>query len=382
MKAGFMFGFKILKKSKKSRARLGILETAHGVVETPAFVPVATAASLRTLTSAEIKEVKCQFLISNTFHLHLRPGEKIVKKNGGLAKFMNWPGPTMTDSGGFQVFSLGFGREFGLSKMTKKGGPRIEAGRKPRLIKISEEGVRFNSFIDGSELFLGPKESIRIQADIGADINFAFDECPPASADYEYMRKSLDRTHRWAKICLKERKTGQNLYGIVQGGGFGDLRKESAAFIGSLDFSGFGIGGEFGADKRDMTKMLRICLGELPEGKPRHLLGVGYLEDMPLVVKEGIDTFDCTVPTHFARHGIAFTSRGRLDLGRSIFLKDKKSLDSRCDCPVCRGYSRSYLSHLVRAKEISGLHLLSLHNLFFFNTEAEKLRRAIREGKI
>lgn len=377
-----MLEFKILKKSAKSRARLGILKTDHGAVETPAFVPVATGASVKTLVSEDISPAKSQILIANTFHLHLRPGEKIVKAAGGLSKFMNWSGPTMTDSGGFQVFSLGFGREYGLSKVTKKGGVRIEKDRQPRLLKISDEGVLFTSFIDGSELFLGPKESIKIQADIGADINFAFDECPPPSVDYDYMKKSLARTHRWAEICLKSKKSKQILYGIIQGGGFADLRKQSASFIGSLDFDGFGIGGEFGADKRDMSRMLKITLAELPEKKPRHLLGIGYPEDMLRVVKEGVDTFDCTVPTHFARHGVAFTSAGRFDLSKKIFLTDKKPLDSKCACVTCRGYSRSYLSHLFRAKEITGLRLLTFHNLFFFNSLVEKIREAVRQGKL
>ncbi len=377
-----MLEFKILKKSAKSRARLGILKTDHGAVETPAFVPVATGASVKTLVSEDISPAKSQILIANTFHLHLRPGEKIVKAAGGLSKFMNWSGPTMTDSGGFQVFSLGFGREYGLSKVTKKGGVRIEKDRQPRLLKISDEGVLFTSFIDGAELFLGPKESIKIQADIGADINFAFDECPPPSVDYDYMKKSLARTHRWAEICLKSKKSKQILYGIIQGGGFADLRKQSASFIGSLDFDGFGIGGEFGADKRDMSRMLKITLAELPEKKPRHLLGIGYPEDMLRVVKEGVDTFDCTVPTHFARHGVAFTSAGRFDLSKKIFLTDKKPLDSKCACVTCRGYSRSYLSHLFRAKEITGLRLLTFHNLFFFNSRAEKIREAVRQGKL
>jgi queuine tRNA-ribosyltransferase len=377
-----MFEFKILKKSAKSRARLGILKTDHGAVETPAFVPVATGASVKTLVSEDIFPAKSQILIANTFHLHLRPGEKIVKAAGGLSKFMNWLGPTMTDSGGFQVFSLGFGREYGLSKVTKKGGVKIEKGRQPRLLKISDDGVLFTSFIDGAELFLGPKESIKIQADIGADINFAFDECPPPSVDYDYMKKSLARTHRWAEICLKSKKSEQILYGIVQGGGFADLRKQSASFIGSLDFDGFGIGGEFGADKKDMSRMLKITLAELPEKKPRHLLGIGYPEDMIRIVKEGVDTFDCTVPTHFARHGVAFTSAGRSDLSKKIFLTDKKPLDSKCACATCRGYSRSYLSHLFRAKEITGLRLLTFHNLFFFNSLAEKIREAVRQGKL
>lgn len=378
-----MISFSVLKKSKKSNARLGVLKTLHGEIETPAFVPVATQAVVKTLTSKEAAEIGSQLLIANTFHLHLKPGEQIVKKSGGLHNFMQWPKPLMTDSAGFQVFSLGFGSDHGASKMLKeKSAATIKSGSQPKKIRISENGVEFRSPIDGRKIFIGPKESIKIQEALGADIIFAFDECPPPMADYAYMKNSVARTHRWAKVCLAAKKSDQALYGIVQGGAYKDLRQESAKFIGALPFEGLGIGGEFGANKKAMQTMLRHVVKELPENKPRHLLGVGYLEDMAIMAKEGIDTFDCTVPTHYGRHGVAFTSAGKLDMRKIAMLNDRKPLDPKCDCEVCGTYSRSYLSHLLRAGEITGLRHLTFHNLHIFNKAAADLRRAIKENRI
>ena len=378
-----MINFKLVKKSKKSKARLGLLETSHGVVETPSLVPVATQAVVKTLDSQEISETKSQILICNTFHLHIRPKEELISKFGGLQKFMNLNKPLMTDSGGFQVFSLGFGKDFGTGKILKnKTKEGIEYGQQPKLLKITDKGVTFRSFLDGKELFLGPIESIRIQEKLGADIIFAFDECTSPMANEEYTKASLIKTHEWAKVCLKAKKTKQALYGIVQGGKFKDLRKESARFIGSLPFDGFGIGGEFGDDKKTMVNMLKLTLEELPENKPRHLLGIGYLEDIPKIIKAGVDTFDCIVPTHYARRGIAYTSFGELDLNKNIFENDKKPLDSKCDCYVCKNYSRGYIHHLFKAREITGMKLLTFHNLFFFNSFVEGIRKEIKQGKI
>lgn len=377
-----MLKFQILKKSDKNQARLGILQTPHGVVETPCLVSVATQATVKTLTSEEITAVKSQILIANTFHLHLRPGEKIVKQNGGLHKFMNWQKPLMTDSGGFQVFSLGFGRDFGIGKiLKKKSESQIQVGQQPKLLKIASDGVLFRSPLDGKEIFLGPKESIKIQESLGADIIFAFDECTPPLANYEYTKKSLETTHSWAGICLRIKNSKQALYGIVQGGKYKELRMQSAEFIGNLPFDGFGIGGEFGDDKSMMAKMLNWVTQNLPEAKPRHLLGIGHPEDILPIVMAGVDTFDCTAPTHYARHGIAFTSAGRIDLNKVKFLRDKKSVDPKCDCPVCRDYSRSYVTHLLKAKEITALRLLTFHNLYFFNSLLEKIRGDIKKEK-
>ncbi len=379
-----MFGFSVIKNSKKSHARLGLLETPHGTVETPAFVPVATQAAVKVLTEKEAEETGSQLLICNTYHLHLRPGEKVVKKHGGLHAFMQWKRPLMTDSGGFQVFSLGFGREHGMGKILKeKSDISVTDGDQPAKLKITDDGVLFRSHIDGRELFLNPRESLRIQGALGADIMIAFDECPPPTADYAYVKTSLARTHRWAKESLDaKRSMRQALYGVVQGGRFQDLREESARFIGKLGFEGFAIGGEFGASKRAMTRMLRVVFMSLPPKKPRHLLGIGHPEDILPIIKSGVDTFDCIVPTHYGRRGIAFTSEGKLNLARSMFLEDKQPLDASCECFVCGTYARGYLAHLVRAREITALRLLTFHNLHFFNAFAAGIRARIREGKI
>ncbi|MFH1968349.1 MAG: tRNA guanosine(34) transglycosylase Tgt [bacterium] len=376
--------FKILKKSKLSRARLGFMETSHGVVETPCLVPVATQAVIKTLDSKEVEETKSQILIANTFHLHLKPGEKIVEKSGKLHKFMNWKKPLMTDSAGYQVFSLGFGRDFGLgSKILKAHNDNeIRENAQPRKIKINYDGVVFRSPVNGDELFIGPKESIKIQEKLGADIIFTFDECTAPLADYNYVKKSLEKTHRWAKLCLRAKKSEQALFGIAQGSKFKDLRVESAKFIGGLDFDGFGIGGEFGDNKKKMGEMLGWVVDELPEKKPRHILGVGYLEDIKTIVRSGVDTFDCTVPTHYARRGIAFTSEGRLDLNKVKFLKKREPLDKGCTCKVCLNYKKDYISHLLRAKEITALKLITFHNLCYFNNYIEDLRQKIKRGEL
>lgn len=378
--------FKILKKSKKSRARLGILKTSHGVIETPSLVPVATQAVVKTLTSEEAKKAKCQLLICNTFHLHLKPGEDIVKSAGGLHKFMNWDRPLMTDSGGFQVFSLGFGKDANVGKILKsfpiQNNEFIQKGFKPKSLKITQDGVFFKSSIDGRYLFLGPKESIKIQEKLGADIIFNFDECTSPLADKKYVEQSLEKTHKWAEICLKTKKSKQALFGIVQGGRFKDLRIESAKFMANMDFDGFGIGGEFGNDKREMFNMISWVIKELPKEKPKHLLGIGYLEDMEGIIREGIDLFDCTVPTHYARRGIAFTSTGKMNLKQIKFLKDKNPLDKKCFCDVCKKYRRNYICHLLRAGEITALKLITFHNLYYFNNFVDEIREKIKNGKL
>lgn len=382
-----MFEFRILKKSKKSRARLGILKTSNGEIETPAFVPVATRAAVKTLTSEEARAAKCQMLIANTFHLHLRPGEKYIKLSGGLHNFMQWNKPLMTDSGGFQVFSLGFGSDLKVGKILKyypgkNAKPVIKSESQPKQIKINSDGVYFRSLIDGAPLFLGPRESIKIQEALGADIIFAFDECTSPLSDYAYVKESLGRTHEWAKICLMAKKSKQALFGITQGSHFKDLREESARYINSLDFAGFGIGGDLGGDKKTTSKILDWTIPLLNEARPRHLLGIGYLEDMENIVRHGIDTFDCTVPTHYARRGIAFVSSGKLNMRQAKFLSDKNPLDKNCECFVCKTYRRNYISHLFRAGEITALKLLTFHNLFFFNTFVKKIREKIKSGKL
>jgi len=379
-----MINFKVLKKSKLSQARVGILKTPHGEIETPTFVPVATQGTLKTLDPFEAQAVGSQILIANTFHLHLKPGDKIVKTNGGLHDFINWPKPLMTDSGGFQVFSLGFGTDFGTGKMYKNQTGQVktvEQNAQPKSLRITDQGVYFRSPIDGQQLFIGPKESIKIQENLGADIILAFDECPPPMASLQYMQKSLIKTHNWALDCLKAKKSKQALYGIVQGGAYKDLRKESARFIGSLPFDGFSIGGEFGGDKKSMSKMISWTVGVLPKSKPNHLLGIGHPDDIELVIKAGVDSFDCIIPTHYARRGIAFINKGQLDMSDSKFLKDQSPIDKKCSCMVCQNYKRSYLCHLFKAREITALKLLSFHNLYFFNNRVKEIREKIKNGK-
>lgn len=378
-----MIQFKVLRRSRKSRARLGVLHTSHGEVETPCLVPVATQGSIKTLTWPQVEATGSKLLIANTFHLHLKPGERVVAKLGGLHKFTGWRGPFMTDSGGYQVFSLGFGRELGTGKvLLKQESTTVVAGRQPKLLEIRETGVSFTSYLDGAELFLGPRESIKIQERLGADIMYAFDECPPPQASPAYLRESLTRTHRWAAQSLAARTTRQALFGIVQGGRVKALRVASAKFIAGLPFDGFGIGGEFGAEKRDMVQMLNWVNDELPQDKPRHLLGIGYPEDITKIIQAGVDTFDCIVPTHLARHGVAFTPQGRLDLKKTKFLSERAPLERGCPCETCQVHSRSYLAHLVRAKEITGLALLTLHNLTYFHRLVAAVRRSIRQGRL
>lgn len=378
--------FRILKTSKKSLARIGILKTAHGEIETPSLVPVATLGAIKTLDFQEVEKTKTQIIICNTFHLHLKPGETIIKKAGGLHQFIGWKKPIMTDSGGFQVFSLGFGLDFKVGKIAKyfpeKNEFLISKNSQPKNIKITKEGVIFRSPIDGKEIFLGPRESMKIQKKLGADIIFAFDECTPPFSSFEYAKESLERTHYWAKICEKEKPLNQALFGIIQGSRFKRLREESAKFISSLNFDGFGIGGDLGRTKNEMIKILEWVVPILPKEKPRHLLGIGRLEDILPIIQRGIDLFDCTVPTHYGRHGVAFTSEGKLNLKKSKFLIDKNPLDKKCHCFVCQNYKRNYISHLIRSDEITGKKLLSFHNLYFFNNFVEEIRKKIKMGKI
>lgn len=382
-----MIEFKILKKSNKSWARVGILKTPHGEVETPSLVPVATKAVVKTLTSEEVRATKTQITISNTFHLHLRPGDQIVKRAGSLNSFMNATWPTMTDSGGFQVFSLGFGHDMQVGKLIKYFPGKmknllVDTGSVPKSVKITPEGVHFRSPFDGKKLFIGPRESIKFQENIGADIMYAFDECTPPLSTYEYASKSLDLTHKWAKVCLESRKTDQALYGIVQGSRYKRLREKAAKYLDLMYFDGYGIGGDLGESKKTMDDILSWTIPHLREDRPRHMLGIGYLEDMEIIIKRGIDTFDCTVPTHFARRGIAFTSQGKLDLGQSRYLVDKNPLDKKCKCSTCDTYKRNYLCHLFRGNEITAMRLVTLHNLFYFNSYVEKIRQKIKDGKI
>ena len=397
--------FRILKKSKNSRARRGIIETKHGVIETPAFIPVGTQATVKGMTVDQLKSIGYQSLLCNTYHLYLRPGDKVIKKMGGLHKFMNWDRPIFTDSGGFQVFSLGYGLEHGVGKVAsmfpgEKGGvlhgETEHVIKKEKLTRITENGVEFRSHLDGSLRFLTPEKSIEIQRNLGADLIFAFDECNSPLHDYVYTKKSLARTHRWAKRSLAAFQGGdpvttgrgspnemgrQALYGIIQGGAFRDLREEAAKFISKMDFDGIGIGGALGNTKKEMYKILGWFTPLLPENKPKHLLGIGAPDDIIQGVKLGMDTFDCVMPTRIARNGSALLARGgsyellNLKLGR--YLKDKNPIDKKCGCSTCESYSRAYLSHLFKAHEMLGPILATIHNLWFMEQLMKKIRQSI-----
>jgi len=372
--------FKILKKHSKSKARLGLVKTLHGVIHTPFFFPVATKATVKSLTPEDIKNIGFEAILANTYHLYLQPGHQIIKKMGGLHKFMNWSGPIATDSGGFQVFSLGAGFGNNIGKISKDKEIKENNNRTGKLVKIDDDGVTFTSHLDGSCHRFTPESSIKIQEDLGADIIFNFDECTSPLDDYEYTHKSMERTHWWAKRCLKtKKKNGQLLFGIVQGGLFEDLRKESAQFIGDLPFDGFGIGGSFG--QGEMKKTLDWIIPYLPENKPRHLLGIGYLDDIKQAVKRGIDLFDCVYPTRLARHGTFLTDQGEISITNKKYKTDKKPISKNCSCYTCQNYSRSYLSHLFKAKEMLGAHLATIHNLWYMARFMEKIREDIKKDK-
>ena len=377
--------FKILKKSKKSKARLGLIKTPHGQIKTPAFLPVATQATIKSLTPADLKEIGFPALLCNTYHLYLRPGHKIIQKLGGLHQFMNWPGPIITDSGGFQVFSLGFGLEHGVGKIAGIFPENFKKLKKPvkqKLAKIDQQGVEFSSHLDGSKHRLTPQKSIQIQEALGADIILAFDECTSPLATKQYTQRAIERTHRWAEICLqiKERKD-QFLFGIIQGGQWPDLRIKSAQFISQLPFDGLAIGGSLGKTKKDMYKILDWVIPEIPEQKPCHLLGIGQPEDLLKAIKKGVDLFDCVYPTRLARHGTFLTGSGELNILNSSFQRDKKPIMKNCACYTCRNFSRAYLHHLFKTKEMLGPCLATFHNLWFIYQFMKKIRKDIKDDK-
>ena len=382
--------FEIEKELEGRLGRAGTLTTPHGVIKTPAFVAVGTKASVKALTPEQILETGAQVVLANTYHLYLEPGDERVKQFGGLRKFMNWSGPTMTDSGGFQVFSLGaaYGKE--LSKITKLTNPsqllseRSHDSEAPRLAKIGADGVSFRSHHDGSLHYITPEKSIDIQHNLGADIIFAFDECTSPTEDYRYQEEALERTHRWAARSLEYHKSKPNaetqaLFGIVQGGREESLRKRSAEFIGSLDFDGFGIGGSFA--KEDMETAVKWVNKILPKDKPRHLLGIGEPEDLFMGVENGVDLFDCVAPTRNGRGGTLYTSHGKINIRNAEYREDTGPVDAECGCSVCRNYSRAYLCHLYRAHEMLGGTLGSIHNLYFIINLVKNMRQAILDGQ-
>lgn len=350
-----------IKTCKQSGARLGRVHTPHGVIETPAFMPVGTQGTVKAMSPEELKAMDAHIILSNTYHLFLRPGHDIVREAGGLHRFMNWDRPILTDSGGFQVFSL--------SEMRK----------------ITEEGVHFRSHLNGDKLFISPEVSVEIQNALGSDIMMAFDECPPYPADYDYVKQSLERTTRWAERCLAShaRPHDQALFAIVQGGMYEDLRKQSAAELTSLDFPGYAIGGlSVGEPKALMYEVLDYTVPLLPTGKPRYLMGVGSPDALLEGAIRGIDMFDCVLPTRIARNGTTMTSQGRVVIRNSRFTRDYGPLDPECNCYTCQNYSRAYLRHLIKADEIFGVRLTTYHNLHFLLQLMREVRQAIREDRL
>ena len=358
--------YKIVAKS--GRAKSATMHTVHGVIETPVFMNVGTVAAIKGAVSTDdLQNIGTQVQLSNTYHLHVRTGDEIIKKFGGLHKFMHWDKPILTDSGGFQVFSLA------------------------KLRKISEAGVEFNSHIDGRRIFMGPKDSMRIQSNLASTIAMAFDECPPALADKAYVRDSVDRTTRWLKICKQEmdRLNGledtinkeQLLFGINQGAIYEDIRIEHAKTISELDLDGYAVGGlAVGESHEEMYRILDETVPYLPEEKPTYLMGVGTPANILEAVDRGIDFFDCVYPTRNGRHGHVYTDRGKLNLFNKKYELDSLPIDEKCACPTCRSYSRAYIRHLLKAKEMLGLRLCVLHNLYFYNTMMSEIREAIRAG--
>lgn len=350
-----------IKTCKQTGARLGIVHTPHGSFETPAFMPVGTQATVKTMSPEELKAMNAGIILSNTYHLWLRPGNDVIKEAGGLHKFMNWDRPILTDSGGFQVFSLSEFRN------------------------IKEEGVHFRNHMNGDKLFLSPEKAMEIQNDLGSDIMMAFDECPPYPASHEYMKSSVERTSRWAERCLEAhaRKDVQGLFGIIQGGEYEDLRKQSAQDLVSLDFPGYAIGGlSVGEPKDVMNRALEFTTPLMPTNKPRYLMGVGSPDSLIDGAIRGVDMFDCVLPTRIARNGTLMTSTGRLNIKNAAFKRDFNPIDEKCDCYTCKNYTRAYVHHLIRADETFGIRLTSYHNLQFLLNLMEQVRQAIREDRL
>lgn len=371
-----------------------MLYTPHGVIETPAFVPVATRAAVQVLSSAELKRIGAQVLITNAYHLHLQPGEEAIRSLGGLHEFMGWPGPLMIDSGGFQVFSLGAGRTQGVGKvgtgMAGKEKKSLPGGTaKSPLVRVDEEGAEFISYLDGSRHRFTPETVVGNALDLGADLIMVLDECTSPLDSRDQTRKSLERTHRWALRSLEAYRRraakGQALFGIVQGGDYEDLRRESARFIGGLDFDGVAIGGSLGLSQARIGQVLEWTVPGLPEDKPRHLLGIGWVEDVLTAVHRGIDLMDCVAPTRLARTGTFLhkkEKRFRLRIRNREYRLDPRPVEEDCPCPTCRSHSRAFLRHLFLAGEPLGFHLASVHNLFFMETLMKAIRTAIREGRL
>ena len=353
--------YELIKTCKQTGARLGKVHTPHGSFDTPIFMPVGTLATVKTMSPEELVEMNAQIILSNTYHLWLRPGEDIVKEAGGLHNFMNWDRPILTDSGGFQVFSLS------------------------KIRDITEEGVHFRHHLSGEKLFFSPEKAMQVQNDLGPDIMMVLDECPPYPATYDYMEKSVNRTSRWAERCLEahQRKEDQALFGIIQGGEFKDLRKQSAKDLISLDFPGYAIGGlSVGEPKDIMYDVLEATTPLMPSDKPRYLMGVGSADSLIEGAIRGVDMFDCVLPTRIARNGTCMTSKGRLVVRNAKYARDFSPIDENCDCYTCRNYSRAYIRHLINTNEIFGFRLTTYHNLYFLLELMKQVRNAISEDRL
>ena len=351
--------YELLHIDKTTGARRGVVHTPHGDIQTPIFMPVGTQATVKSMTVEELKENGAQIILSNTYHLYLRPGERIVKEAGGLHNFMRWDRPILTDCGGFQVFSLS------------------------DLRTISEDGVEFKSHLDGSKHFFSPEKVMQIEEDLGADIIMSFDECCPYPSTYEYTKKSMERTTRWAKRCKEAHKTNQALFGIIQGGFYEDLREKSAKDLIELDFPGYAIGGiSVGEPKEEFIKMLKFTAPLMPENKPRYLMGVGTPDYLLEAAMAGIDMCDCVLPTRIARNGTAMTSHGKVVVRNATYAEDFTPLDPECDCYTCKNYTRAYIRHLVKCNEILGVRLLSIHNIKFLTNLMERVRIEIENDNL
>jgi queuine tRNA-ribosyltransferase/7-cyano-7-deazaguanine tRNA-ribosyltransferase len=377
--------------AEDGKARAGLLELEHGCVNTPALMPVATRATVKALNLDDLISLGAQLLICNTYHLMLKPNADIIAEMGGLHKFMSWNRPLVTDSGGFQAFSLGLGQEHAVGKMYFPGDQ--DSGSRPRgksIASINDKGISFRSIYDNSNRVLTPELSIKIQEKLGADMILVLDECTSPLSSKEYTAESLKRTHRWAEICLDIHKTDQAIVGIVQGGHWKDLRVISAKFISSLDFDGFAIGGSLGKSKDDMHRILDWVIPYLPESKPRHLLGIGVVEDIFESVERGVDLFDCVGPTRIGRSGYAYMrpplgtkkNKYRYKLTANKYKTDNHSLDPNCGCRVCELYSRAYIHHLLRTEELVGYNLISFHNVYFLLELMKEIRQAIQAGNL
>ena len=354
-----MISYELLHKDKKTGARRGVIHTPHGDIQTPIFMPVGTQATVKSMTNEELVENGAQIILGNTYHLYLRPGDELIKEAGGLHNFMKWDKPILTDSGGFQVFSLN------------------------ELRKITEEGVEFRSYLDGSKHFFSPEKVMSIEENIGADIIMAFDECCPYPSTYEYTKKSMERTTRWAKRCKDAHKTDSALFGIIQGGFYEDLRTESAKQLIDLDFPGYAIGGiSVGEPKEEFLKLLKYTAPLMPENKPRYLMGVGTPDYLLEAALAGIDMCDCVLPTRIARNGTAMTSHGKVVVRNATYEHDYGALDPECDCYTCKNYSRAYIRHLVKCNEILGIRLLSIHNIYFLTNLMERVRIEIENDTL